>query len=207
MELGFNHAANDDRQATASVDSLRGQALKRLAGAEQRLQTQGVNPRTARAADSLGDMGLLGTLILGMVAGGPFMSMLHAHFPAIDAFNAASFAPCIDGVSYLRDQAAEGYRARRVNAFYPEGRRREAHAAAKVGQKFNLVSANQNNSLSFDTQADIACMCEILDMLDTLEREGVTEVTLDKAGAVHAELKQALRRKGDKNTVSVKMGA
>lgn len=204
MELGFNKVANDDRTATASTASLRGQALKRLGGAQQRLESKGINPRTARRADAMGDMGLLGTLIVGMVAGGPFMSMLHAHFPATDAFNFASFSPCMDGVSYLRDQMVEGHRARRVDNFYPEGRRRDAEKAAKVGRKFNLVSANQNNRLSFDTQAEIACMCEILDMLDMLERQGVTELQMQKGAIVYDELARATSpRKMDKIAVGM----
>jgi len=195
MELGFNKVANDERTTAVSLDALRGQALKRLAGVQNSLESKGVGADFTRSAkaDPIGDMGLLGTLVMGMIMGGPISALLHSHIPTIDAFNYAAFSQCIDGFSFLRDQETEGYRSRKLSA-YPEGRRKCALEAARVGKKFNLVSANQNHRFSFDVKAEMACMYEIIDMLDKLEDEGVKMMRLDQDKPVYDALKQTTRK-------------
>jgi hypothetical protein len=195
MELEFNRTANEDRTAIVSTDALRGQALKRLAGVQNSLNSKGVGAAFLRSAkeDPIGDMGLLGTLIMGMIVAGPISAMFNSHIPVSDAFNFASCSQCLDGISFLRDQEIEGHRGRRLND-YPEGRRKCSLDAMRASKKFNLVSANQNNRFSFDMQAEMACMYEIIDMLDRLEDEGVKMIRLDQDKPVYDALKQTSKR-------------
>jgi hypothetical protein len=196
MESKFNHAGHEYQSAAVSLDALRGQALKRLAGVEHSLESKGVGAAFTRAAkaDPIGDMGLVGSLIMGMIMGMGTSGLLHSSFPASAVFNYETISSGIDGISILRDQAAEGYRSRKLDA-YPEGRRKCAlEAAGRMGKKFNLVSANQNNRFSFDVQADLACMYEIIDMLDRLENEGVGAIRVDQKETVYDSLKQTTRK-------------
>ena len=201
MESSFNHLANDDRGAAVSLKAVRGNALQRLAGVQQSLEGKGVDTASIRAAkaDPVGDMGILGSLIMGVIMGGPLSSLLHSNFSVLAAFNHEAALSGLDGIAVLRDQAVEGYRSRKLSA-YPEGRRRCALEAARVGKKFNLVSANQNNRFSYDVQADMACMYEIIDMLDRLEDAGVTTICLDQRKPAYEALQQATGQKW-KNSV------
>jgi hypothetical protein len=191
MELGFNKVANDDRGAAVSIDALRGQALKRLAGVQNSMESKGLGGEFSRSAkvDPIGDMGLLGTVVMGMIMGGPISAVLHAHFPVLESFNYAAVSPFIDGISFLRDQETEGYRSRKLSD-YPEGRKKCALEAARTGKKFNLVSGTQKHRFSFDAKAEMACMYEIIDMLDRLEDEGVKMMRLDQDQPVYEVLKQ-----------------
>jgi hypothetical protein len=195
MESKLSHAGHDYQAATASLDALRGQALNRLAGVQHSLESKGVGAAFTRAAkaDPIGDMGLTGSLIMSMIMGSAMSGLLPAHFPISAIFNYETISGGLDGISILRDQAAEGYRSRKLDD-YPEGRRKCALEAARVGKKFNLVSANQNNRFSFDSQADLACMYEIIDMLDRLENEGVRAVRIDRKESVYDSLKQTARK-------------
>ncbi|MCE9507952.1 MAG: hypothetical protein K8R48_06540 [Alphaproteobacteria bacterium] len=196
MESKLSHAGHDYQAATASLDALRGQALSRLSGVQHSLESKGVGAAFIRAAkaDPLGDMGLTGSLIMSMIMGVSTSGLLPAHFPVSAIFNYETISSALDGISILRDQVAEGYRGRKLDD-YPEGRRKCAlEAAGRMGKKFNLVSANQNHRLSFDAQADLACMYEIIDMLDRLENEGVRAIRIDQKESVYDSLKQTTRK-------------
>lgn len=187
MGLDYHKAANNGQSSTVSLDALRGQAMKRLTGVQQTLERKGLSASFIQAAkaDPIGDMGFMSGLIVNMIFGGALMPVIGT-VGLTDAFNGLS--ACVEGVSTVTDEKAHGYRARKLND-YPEGRRRCALEAAKTSKKFNLVSANQNNRFSYDVQADLACMFEILDMLDMLEKEGVSAIRLDEKEAVYNALK------------------
>jgi hypothetical protein len=131
-------------------------------------------------------MGLLGSLILDMMVGGALSSFFGIH--AFDALH-SGLSACMEGVSLLTDQDARNHRTR-TSGDYPYGRRVCTLTEASAAKKFNLVSANQNHSLSCDVQADLACMYEILDMLDKIQAEGVTEMRLDRRESVYSVLKK-----------------
>jgi hypothetical protein len=197
MESKFSHAFHGHQAAAVPLDALRGQALNRLTGVQHSLESKGVGAAFTRAAkaDPVGDMGLLGGLIMGMIMGVGISPLLHHQLPVSAIFNYESISTGLDTIAILRDQAAEGYRSRKLND-YPEGRRQCAlEAASRMGKKFNLVSANQNNRLSFDAQADLACMYEIIDMLDRLEKEGVRAIQIDRQEPVYDALKQKTKKK------------
>jgi hypothetical protein len=208
MNWGFNSAANDERTSAVSLDALRGQALKRLSGVQQRLDGQGVSAVFTRSAkaDAVGDMGFLSGLILDMIVLGSFSAFLGSHITvhhhaAGSAFNHAAGAVGAEGISMMCDQEADGYR-RRKGGDYPEGRRRCALEAARLSKKkFNLVSGQQTNRFSFDAKAELACLYEILDVLDRLEDEGVRMMRLDSKQPVYDVLKQMSKKMFGKGAV------
>lgn len=201
-----SHSKNNE-QATVSLDALRGQAMKRLSGIQQRLENKGVGAAFIKSArpDPIGDMGFMGSLVMDMILGGAFSSFLGAGMT--DAFNCVSAVAGLEGVAALTDETAHSYRGRKLSD-YPEGRRRCALEAARVGKKFNLVSPKQTSHFSYNAQADLACMFEILDMLDKLESEGVSMIRLDPQEPVYTVLKGAttsLFRKGAVRNYSTPM--
>lgn len=209
MGFGFNNAYSQaskmadsqaSKMAEVSVDALRGQAMQRLAGIERSLENKGVGAAFARAsrAEPTGDTGFLGGLIADMALFAPVSAFFGDHFCGVmEGFNgvaaAGSIEGAIEGIAFLADQQASGYQNRRLND-YPEGRRKCALEAARTGRKFNLVSARDNNRFSFNAQAELACMFEILDMLDTLECQGVTLMRLDEQRPVYEALQQATQK-------------
>lgn len=199
MGLGFNKVSHNNQAATVSLDSLRGQAMKRLSGVQQNLESKGLGASFIQSAkaDPIGDMGFMSGLIVNMILGGSLTGLMSS-VGLSDTFN--GFSAYIEGVSVLTDEKAYGYRSRKLSD-YPEGRRKCALAAAKVGKKFNLVSANQNNRFSYDVQADLACMFEILDMLDMLEKEGVSMIRLDQKESVYDALKLTTKQMFKKDMV------
>ncbi len=191
-----------------SLNALRGQALQRLAGVHERLEARGIGAAFLRAAkvDPVGDMGFLGSLIANMLLGGVFADFLGAHVPMpsghhgmMSDFNGVAVA-ATEGLSLVRDLDSYGLRSRIMYA-YPEGRRKCAMKEANVSKKFNLVSANQNNKFSLDAQAEMACMFEILDILDRLEAQDVRGMRLDGKEPVYDVLKQIVKKARSKDTV------
>ncbi len=190
---------------TISLNALRGQALLRLAGVHERLESKGVGAAFLRAAkpDFLGDMGFLSSLIMHAIIGGPLADFLEEHMPfsldMMDRFNSVSSHISalggLEGTSLVQDTEATRNRSFRMS-FYPEGRRKSAMKDAKMSRKFNLVSANQNGRFSFDVQAELACMFEIIDMIDTLEKQGVKEMRIDNSQSVYSILKQITHTRG-----------
>ena len=199
MDSIFNNAANDHSARTVSLNALRGAAMKRLGAVQQKLEGQGLSAaftRSAPRADFLDESGFTGGLLMNMMLGGAVLGVhLHMGQPEnlSEAFHHAAVMTCLEGVAMLRDQAADGHGARKLDD-YPEGRRKSALDEAHACKKFNLVSGGHNNRLSFDMQADVACMYEIIDMLDDLERAGVRSIQLDRKQPVYDALRQTTRQ-------------
>ncbi|MFH1158384.1 MAG: hypothetical protein V1721_05810 [Pseudomonadota bacterium] len=201
MNRGFDNTDNYAQTIAVSLDVLRGQTMQRLAGVHQRLDGKGLSAvftRSSRGPAS--NDSLFGGMFFNMVLGGAVSAFMGADFnpmnhDASNDFNLAAAVPAaIDATTILRDEESYKYRTRHLSD-YPYGRRNHAlEEARKSRHKFNLVSGRQNNALSFDVQAELACMYEMLDMLDKLDRQGVTAMRLDKKQPVYDVLKQATKK-------------
>lgn len=201
MGWGFD---NSDKTTAVSLQALRGQAMQRLAGIELSLENKGIGAGFARAAsrpDPVGDMGFLNSLIVDMIMLAPISAFICDHFHGVtEGFNVAAASTiegAVEGVAVLRD---ERYQSRRLSD-YPEGRRACALEAARAGKSCTLVSGYDHNRFSFSAQAELACMFEIIDMLDRLEKEGVTQMRLDPQKPVYDVLKQTEQKRAPKNAV------
>jgi hypothetical protein len=204
--MAEDSASSGKGEEYISLNALRGQALQRLAGVHSRLEGRGVGAAFLRAAkiDPIGDVGFLGSLISNMILGGALGDWLDDYlhlddYGLMDNFNGVA-AVGLEGMSILRDLDSNGLRSRRMSD-YPEGRRVYAMKEANMSRKFNLVSANQNNRFSFDTWADLACMFEILDMLDRLEAQDVKGINMDEKKPVYEVLKDLGKRKRGKDGI------
>ena len=195
IENSFGKAANDMRSVTVSIDAMRGQAIKRLTEIQQKLESKGISSAFTRNAkpDAIGDAGILNGVIIGAILGGPIADLFEGSAIS-DVFNCVSAQGVMEGVSMLCDERAEAYRTCKL-ADYPEGRRKcSLWALHKTKERFNLVSANQNSRLSWDVQAEIACMFEIIDMLDRLQHEGVQSLRVNPDAGVYDVLKENAKK-------------
>ncbi len=199
MKWGFNGAADRDNTTVTTIDALRDQVTKRLEASYKKLDAKGVSAsfsRSARAGgDAVGDMGLIGSLIAGSLFWGSFLQGLEAtveqqigETSAFDTMNDPFLCAVLDGASLVWDDKANNNRSRKMSG-YPQGRRKAYQGDAVINKKFNLVAANQNTRHSYDTQAEIACMFELLDILARLEDQGVQMIRLPNKSPVYDELK------------------
>ncbi|MCK5518239.1 MAG: hypothetical protein KAI61_02395 [Alphaproteobacteria bacterium] len=201
MNWGFDNKENCDQKTTVSLDVLRGQTMQRLAGVHQRLGDKGLSSVFAQSSRSpASNDGLFGEMFFGMVLGGAISAFMGEGFNPInnnttDDFNsAAAISNAIEVASIVRDDDYDKYSSRHLSD-YPQGRRNHAlEEARKSKHKFNLVSGGHNNALSFDVQAELACMYEILDMLDNLEHQGATTMRLDKKQPIYNILKDTTKK-------------
>ncbi len=183
MKWGFNKQAGNNNEAIIAVSDLRGQVQNRLQDAYKRL-----DPKNAfgRASQVGGEESMIGSLLFSMLTWTPFMEGLELGMEGslgenIELFDAAvdpTLCAVFDGVALAWDEKANKNRQRKLSD-YPEGRRNDPIFERQLARPFNLVSANDNVRLSRDTQAEIACMSEMLDMLSDLEADGVSMLRLD----------------------------
>jgi len=201
MNWGFDNKESCDQKTTVSLDVLRGQTMQRLAGVHQRLDSKGINAAFTRSSRSpASNDGLFGEMFFGMVLGGAVSAFMGEGFNPInnnttgDFNTAAAVANTLEIASIVRDDDYDKYSSRHLS-YYPQGRRNYAlEEARKSKHKFNLVSGGHNNTLSFDVQAELACMYEILDMLDKLEHQGATTMQLDKKQPIYNILKDTTKK-------------
>ncbi len=188
---------NKEAQHTVGVAALRVMVLDRLQMAERRLDPASVAAAFERANDNSQDT-MLGSLLLGMLGWTPIVDSLGLEGAFASAANSPVLAAAADGLSMVWDEKAYKNRRRRglaaiwKDGAYHGGRRQDGiMTAEQMKRKFNLVSANENGAFAYDTQAEIAGMNEMLDMLDRLEKEGVTLLKLSTRQAISAQLKTA----------------
>jgi hypothetical protein len=200
MTKGFN---NQDTAATVTISQIRNMAYNRLQSAQRRVDP--ANTATAsfnRAANNNSSQdSLIGGLIFGMLTWVPFMDSLGGAFDidfddlALGGISVQTANAIMDGVSALWDEKA--YKNREIkDGVYHGGRRQDPIVTGnKMAKKFNLVSANENSRYSYDANAEIAGMNEILDMLDTLEKRGVSMIRLEQKDCASTVLKNASRKR------------
>ncbi len=205
MNRSFNNASDYDQTMAVSLDVLRGQTMQRLAGVHQRLDSKGVSSVFTRSSKNPSNDGFFGGMFFSMILselasasqGTGFHPMSHGDGIIANDFNLAAIAPAaIDAAVILRDENSSYHKYRnRQLSDYPRGRRNHAlEEARKSKHRFNLVSGSHNNAFSFDIQAELACMYEILDMLDNLEQQGAVEMRVDKKQPIYNVLKQATKK-------------
>ena len=184
MKWGFNKQAGNNNEATVAICDLRGQVQNRLQDAYKRLDPKNAFGRASSQAG--GEESMIGSLLFSMLTWTPFMQGLELGMENllgenIDMFDMAAdptMCAVFDGVAMAWDEKANKNRQRKLSD-YPEGRRSDPIFESRLTRPFNLVSANDNVRLRRDTQAEIACMSEMLDMLSDLEADGVTALRLD----------------------------
>ena len=175
--------ANTDTEqgnpASVSVDALRDQVLKRLAGVQQSLEGKGVGAAFLRAAkaDPVGDMGAVGGLITNMILGGVFSDFLEAHLhighPELWSHFNEMLASGFEDLS-AAEETNPLFAKRKLSA-YPQGRRKRK---VDIMKKFNRISANRSGQFTPDVQRELGSLYEILDILGSLEDQGTKTVSL-----------------------------
>lgn len=200
MKQGFNNATHADNSVITSTGALRDQTLQRLHAVYKKLDSKGVSATFSRAAraggDAVGDMGLIGGLIGNIVMWMPFFDVLEQALEArmgdvggFDMMRDTTAMAALDGLCMYRDDKVQGSRTR-VLYDYPEGRRRDPISDQPLNKKFNLASANDNLGFGYDAEAEIACLFEILDTLEALEKQGVSLLQLDQKEPVYDAMKR-----------------
>lgn len=205
MNTGFNAAAQKKDNITVDLSDLYRAVGARLEKAYQRQGlTSNFNQQNTRAG---AEDSLLGSLIFSSLTWGAFFAGMEAAMPAgcedaLDIAQAPVVAAVIDGIGLVTDEQARKNRARIINALYPKGRRQDPIVGAKKRDSFNLVAANQNSNFTYDLEAEIACMSEILDMLDKLAKNNVTLVSIDAQAPVYDTLKASEKNMGKTSTLN-----
>lgn len=201
MNKGLDNKKN---QVTVGINQLRAEAMNRLDSAQKKLNPNNEIPDAS--ADST-----LGGLILSLLTWTPIMHGMGGlglegfdRAASLDdsAAHGGALTAAFEGLSTVFDESANKNRGRKLND-YPEGRRKAFFSSKPLNNKFNFAAANENFRFSHDAAAEIASMAEILDMLDVLEKEGVSSIGLDTQGSVHAILKQTVKALKKKNAVRV----
>lgn len=179
-----NGIENKKDQITVDVNQLRKMAHNRLDAAQKKLGTNGM------AADKSADS-LMGGLILSFLTWTPFMAGLDgtfAHYSGAahdGAFDGAILSSALEGIATFVDEAANKNRNRKVEG-YPEGRRQDPIMNSRsMNKKFNLFAANENK----DAGAEVAAMGELLGILDELERQGISMMSVDSRNSVYEEVR------------------
>lgn len=195
-------AYNHNKNITVSIAQLREQTSTGLEKAYQKLNMKG---DTARQFNSCSEDGFLGGFLLGFLFSGALISALGNAFPGLnmDWMQNHSLCTAFDAVAMLTDEEARKHRFRRVEG-YPQGRRQDR--IETVNHKFNLVAANENGNFTYDAQAEVACLSELLNMLDDLARQNVTSMNISKTDSVYKTLK-TVGRKMKKDDVMGVFGA
>lgn len=185
MAFGFD---KNSTQTTVTISQLRNVVTDRLQAAQGRA---GLTDSFNGAADNM-----VGSLLFSLLTWTPIMagleSAIEGAFGPSDAFNALSspaLAAAADGVSMLADEKATKNRIVKVGAYHGGRRQDPIMAPKKMNGKFNMVAANENNRFAYDALAEVAAMNEMLDMLDSLEKAGVSMLRLDEGKPVYESLK------------------
>lgn len=191
MALGFNKVANKENQVVASTIDMRAQIVDRLDAAYKRL-----NPANSFANAAGRDEGLMGGLFLNLLALAVLPGALQAVFAGNDTVtgligNAADPTLCaaFEAVAFVADERANSFRNAK-SAMYPKGRKQGDMGAQPPKRKFNLVAANQNYRFQKNASNEIACMAEMLHMLDKMEKDGVTAMHIDMDRPLYDTLKE-----------------
>jgi len=187
MALG----SNKNREVVASTTEMRTQIVSRLDAAYQRLNPANTFARVAGREETL-----LGSLVIGMLGWAAFGEMLNLAFSGneaaqgmLETANDPKLCAVLDGLSELADERCNKFRYSK-SAMYPNGRKHDSIKAQPVNRKFNLVAANQNYRFKLDAHNEIAYMAEMLDMIDKMEKDGVSDLRIDTARPLYDILKE-----------------
>lgn len=176
-----------------SVDQLRAQATTRLNAAYLKIDPRASFNNTAKSG---GVDSLLGSMLFNALVGGALCHAFAAVAPNthidLDAeiLPGVSIAGAVEAVNLLSDDQAD--RIRRRTPLYPQGRRQDPIVNRPL-KRFNMVAANDCERFASDPRAEIACMSEILDMLDTLDKHGVDMVRIEPDKDAYAALKNEVK--------------
>lgn len=196
MALGFNKAANKEREVVASTTEMRAQVLTRLEAAQQRL-----NPANAFAKASGHEESLMGGLLMGALAWAVLMPALQFAFAGNETMSnmlsgAADPTLCaaFEGAAFMADERCNKFRNTK-SAMYPKGRKSDDMKARPMNRKFNLVAANQNYRFQVDARNEVAYMAEMLEMIDKMEKSGTTDIRVDMSRPLYDNLKETTKNK------------
>lgn len=200
MGMGFNSVANREREVVASTTEMRAQIVSRLDAAYQRLNPANTFARVAGREESL-----LGGLVMGMLGWAAFGEMLNVMFSGNEAAqdmlataNDPRICAALDGLAELADERCNKFRYSK-SAMYPNGRKQDSIKSQPVNRKFNLVAANQNYRFKLDARNEISYMAEMLEMIDKMEKDGVSDLRVDTARPLYDTLKEnAQMQRADK---------
>jgi len=195
MSWGFN---NTDNYITVPVAQMREAAHSRLQAAQRRLTPHNASEAFRRAASNNNSQdGLVGSLLFSLLTWVPFMDMLgEMDSSAADAFdflNNPFIAAAADGLSLVFDEKASRNRTFK-DGIYHGGRRQDriiSPMSKSLNGKFNLLAANENARFNYDAGAEVACLSELIEKLDDLEKQGVSLIRMDPRQSVSTVLKQS----------------
>lgn len=176
-----------------SVRHLRTQVAQRLVAAQSKSSLQD-NFKHASSKKSDGQMACM---FMNMMFFGALFQGLEAHFGHMMGMDNmlpdGTFAALAEVGVQLREDKYEGEAFRNKIEGYPEGRRNDPIAASRTRKAFNLVSNNDNAQFEEDTNAEIAALVEMLDLINVVEKAGQTDMKLAQGETVQSALRTAAR--------------
>lgn len=189
MNNSFNKNAGKSQNVTVHIRELRAQAHNHLAAAWKMLAPNAGKPQGQE--DSL-----VGSLILGLLTWAPIMAGVEQAAAnagiegggMMDALANPAICAVMDGIGLLWDEEANKNRIRKTD-MYPQGRRQDGIFGRPLNRRFNMVAVNDNIRLRRDAQGEIVRIAEVLTMLDKMESEGVTMVSVDTQMPLYDALK------------------
>jgi hypothetical protein len=152
-------------------------ATQRLAGTQQSLQRKGVGATFLRVArrDSLGDMGIIGNLLIGHILTGAVVDSIDLH-GLENHLDDPMLVGIADAYTNMEDEARNNKDSKRTKVDgYPEGRRKGAiknNRKKKALAAFAAV-AGRGKRFSQEVEAELASMFDLLDMVGAMQQQGV----------------------------------
>lgn len=173
------------------MDTMKDFVIQRIQFLSQKASASGMSPQFNGAAGgrSVGDdLGMMGGFVMDMIIWDALMDvgdlmLMDAGLtdePVIaTSFNTAAVA-VIEGYSLLQDGDIYNFRSRRVNDYYPDGRKpMQQINDPKLQKRFNPV-ANQNFAPSYNEEAELMALMDIMAKLEALDNAHIQTLTFEK---------------------------
>lgn len=199
------------------MDTIKDFVIQRLQFLSQKMNENGLNVpfNFASGGGALGgDFGLIGGFFVDMYIWDSLMNVGDQMLmdegitdePVIStSFNQAVLA-MVEGYSLLNDDRIYAFRSRRVNDYYPEGRKPMKNVSdPKRKKQFNQV-ANQNIAPAHTQEAELMALYDLLNKLEELDKAHVRTLTLEKGKNAYKTITKLHQRVIKDGGVDMMMG-
>lgn len=166
--MNLQGQTSHNEKAAVALEAARAEVMQRLTSTQTRLEKRGVGAVFLRAArrDTIGDMGIVGPLLISAILHGVVLDAIDLH-GLEEHLDNPMLLGASDALSVLHD--TRDTKPRKKVDGYPEGRRKgiiKVERAKKgCGIRFNAASGKKPR----DVETELANMYELLDLLDILD--------------------------------------
>ena len=199
------------------MDTMKDFVIQRLQFLSQKMTENGLNVpfNFAAGGGALGgDFGMVGGFFVDMYIWDSLMNVADQTMmdegmidePVIStSFNQAVLAVA-EGYSLLNDDRIYAFRSRRVNDYYPEGRKpMQNQIDPKKKKQFNQV-ANQNFAPAHDQEAELMALYDLLAKLEDLDKAHIRTMTLEKGKNAYKSITNLHKRLIKDGGIDMMMG-